>query len=119
MFLHLRGDPQKGSRTFIAEKDGHTHTFELVKQIANMNNGKYLEESLEDTTPTYFCIGVAGYPEKHFEAPNRQVDMKTLSIKLNQEQAILLPRCFLITVNSSGSGMNAERSGLLFLLLQG
>ena len=44
--LALRGDPQKGSRRFIPEKDGHTYTFELVNQIVNMNNGKYLEESL-------------------------------------------------------------------------
>src|SRR5450759_5182693 len=71
--LALRGDPPKGSRRFMAEKDGHTHTYELVRQITNMNNGKYLEESLEDTAPTKFCIGVAAYPEKHFEAPNRQV----------------------------------------------
>ena len=64
--LALRGDPQKGSRRCIAEKDGQTYAYELVKQIASMNSGKYLEESLEDTAPTKFCIGVAGYPEKHF-----------------------------------------------------
>ena len=80
--LALRGDPQKGSRTFIPEKDGHSHTCELVQQIVNMNKGKYLEESLENTAPTSFCIGVAGYPEKHFEAPNRQVDMENLKHKV-------------------------------------
>jgi methylenetetrahydrofolate reductase (NADPH) len=80
--LALRGDPQKGSRTFIPEKEGHTHTWELVQQIVNMNNGRYLEESLQDTTPTSFCIGVAGYPEKHFEAPNRQVDLENLKHKV-------------------------------------
>jgi methylenetetrahydrofolate reductase (NADPH) len=71
--LALRGDPQKGSRTFIPEKNGHTFTYQLVEQIAGMNNGKYLEDNLENADPTNFCIGVAGYPEKHFEAPNRQV----------------------------------------------
>ncbi|HQJ21620.1 MAG TPA: methylenetetrahydrofolate reductase, partial [Bacteroidales bacterium] len=67
--LALRGDPQKGSRVFIPEKNGHTHTWELVKQIADMNKGKYLEDTLENAEPSSFCIGVAGYPEKHFEAP--------------------------------------------------
>jgi len=80
--LALRGDPPKGSRRFLAEKDGHTNTWELVKQISNMNKGKYLESSLEDTTPTKFCIGVAAYPEKHFEAPNRQVDIENLKQKV-------------------------------------
>lgn len=80
--LALRGDPQKGTRRFIPEKDGHTYTYELVRQITSMNNGKYLEETLEDTSPTNFCIGVAGYPEKHFEAPNRHVDIENLKHKV-------------------------------------
>jgi methylenetetrahydrofolate reductase (NADPH) len=92
--LALRGDPQKGSRRFIAEKDGHTHTYELVKQIINMNNGKYLEESLEDTTPTNFCVGVAAYPEKHFEAPNRQVDIKNLIYKIEAGAAYIVTQMF-------------------------
>ena len=81
--LALRGDPQRGNRSFIAEKDGHTHTFELVRQIVDMNNGRYLEESLEDTSPTNFCIGVAGYPEKHFEAPNLKTDVKFVKEKVD------------------------------------
>ena len=92
--LALRGDPQKGSRTFIPEKDGHSHTWELVKQIVNMNNGKYLEESLEDTAPTSFCIGVAGYPEKHFEAPNRQVDMENLKCKVESGASYIVTQMF-------------------------
>jgi methylenetetrahydrofolate reductase (NADPH) len=92
--LALRGDPQKGSRRFIAEKDGHTNTFELVRQIANMNNGKYLEESLEDTHPTNFCIGVAAYPEKHFEAPNRQVDIENLRYKVEAGASYIVTQMF-------------------------
>lgn len=92
--LALRGDPQKGSRTFIAEKDGHTHTFELVRQIVDMNNGRYLEELLEDTTPTNFCIGVAGYPEKHFEAPNRQTDMENLKHKVESGASYIVTQMF-------------------------
>ncbi|MBN2664972.1 MAG: methylenetetrahydrofolate reductase [NAD(P)H] [Bacteroidales bacterium] len=81
--LALRGDPQRGSRIFIPEKDGHRYTAELVTQIANMNKGKYLEESLVDTSPTNFCIGVAGYSEKHSEAPNMLSDIENLKRKID------------------------------------
>jgi methylenetetrahydrofolate reductase (NADPH) len=92
--LALRGDPQKGSRVFVPEKEGHTHTWELVKQIVNMNIGKYLEESLEDTSPTNFCIGVAGYPEKHFEAPNKQTDMENLRQKVEAGASYIVTQMF-------------------------
>jgi methylenetetrahydrofolate reductase (NADPH) len=92
--LALRGDPQKGSRTFIPEKEGHTHTWELVQQISNMNKGKYLEETLENATPTSFCIGVAGYPEKHVEAPNRQIDMENLKLKVESGASYIVTQMF-------------------------
>jgi len=92
--LALRGDPQKGSRFFIPEKDGHAHTYELVRQIVNMNNGKYLEESLEDTSPTNFCIGVAGYPEKHSEAPNLETDMMNLKRKVEAGASYIVTQMF-------------------------
>jgi methylenetetrahydrofolate reductase (NADPH) len=81
--LALRGDPQRGSRIFIPEKEGHKHSHDLVKQIVNMNKGMYLEESLEETSPTNFCIGVAGYPEKHSESPNLQMDIENLKKKVD------------------------------------
>jgi methylenetetrahydrofolate reductase (NADPH) len=92
--LALRGDPQKGSRRFVPEKDGHTNASDLVKQITNMNNGKFLESSLEDTSPTNFCIGVAGYPEKHFEAPNRQVDIENLKLKVESGAGYVVTQMF-------------------------
>lgn len=92
--LALRGDAPKGSRVFIPEKNGHTHTWELVQQIVNMNNGKYLEESLVDTTPTSFCIGVAGYPEKHVEAPNRQADLENLKHKVETGASYIVTQMF-------------------------
>jgi methylenetetrahydrofolate reductase (NADPH) len=63
--LVVRGDPDRSQKTFIPEPDGHIHSLDLVKQIVDLNHGKYLEEDLQNTTPTNFCIGVAGYPEKH------------------------------------------------------
>lgn len=92
--LALRGDPQKGSRTFIPEKNGHTNTWELVQQIADMNRGKYLEDNLENAEPTSFCIGVAGYPEKHFEAANRQVDMENLKRKVDAGASYIVTQMF-------------------------
>lgn len=92
--LALRGDPQKGTRSFIPEKNGHTYTSELVQQIADMNQGKYLEDNLENSDPTNFCIGVAGYPEKHFEAPNRQMDMENLKKKVDAGAAYVVTQMF-------------------------
>lgn len=92
--LALRGDPQKGSRSFIPEKNGHTYTYELVKQIADMNKGKYLEDTLENAEPANFCIGVAGYPEKHFEAANRLFDLENLKRKLEAGASYIVTQMF-------------------------
>jgi methylenetetrahydrofolate reductase (NADPH) len=92
--LALRGDPPKGFRRFVPEKDGHSYTAELVEQIMNMNNGKYLGASLTETTPTNFCVGVAGYPEKHFEAPNRQIDIENLKHKVEAGAGYIVTQMF-------------------------
>jgi methylenetetrahydrofolate reductase (NADPH) len=92
--LALRGDPQKGARSFIPEKNGHANTTELVMQIADMNRGRYLEENLENADPTKFCIGVAGYPEKHFEAPNRLVDLENLKKKVDAGASYIVTQMF-------------------------
>ncbi|HEX2970314.1 MAG TPA: methylenetetrahydrofolate reductase [Bacteroidales bacterium] len=92
--LALRGDPQKGSRSFIPEKSGHTYTYELVQQIADMNRGKYLEDSLVNPEPANFCIGVAGYPEKHFEAANPQLDMENLKRKIDVGASYIVTQMF-------------------------
>jgi methylenetetrahydrofolate reductase (NADPH) len=92
--LALRGDPQKGSRVFIPGKDGHRYTSELVAQIVDMNNGKYLEDTLREKTPTSFCIGVAGYPEKHSEAPNMETDIVNLRKKVDAGAQYIVTQMF-------------------------
>jgi methylenetetrahydrofolate reductase (NADPH) len=92
--LALRGDPPRGSRSFIPEKNGHSHAFELVRQIAEMNKGKYLEESIMNADPASFCIGVAGYPEKHFEAPNMQTDLEHLKQKIDAGAQYIVTQMF-------------------------
>lgn len=89
----VRGDPPPGQKRFIHEKEGHRYASELVRQIANMNRGIYLEE-LEDAQPTNFCIGVAGYPEKHFEAPNFEKDLLHLKHKVEQGAHYIITQMF-------------------------
>ena len=79
--LVLRGDPIKGSAAFSPEKGGHAFAAELLGQVVNMNKGQLLHEETE-AFPTNFCIGVAGYPEKHFEAPNGSLDFEYLRQKV-------------------------------------
>ena len=77
----LRGDAIKSETYFTPNKDGHEYATELVNQITNLNNGKYLED-LEVASKTNFCIGVAGYPEKHMEAPSMKSDLHFLKEKI-------------------------------------
>lgn len=81
--LVLRGDAAKNETVFEPEPDGHAYAIDLLKQTVNLNNGIYLEEEIRDGYKTQFCIGVAGYPEKHFEAPNMQTDMRYLKMKVD------------------------------------
>ncbi|MBN2464816.1 methylenetetrahydrofolate reductase [candidate division WOR-3 bacterium] len=78
----LRGDPAPGQKEFVPEPNGHRFASELTAQIAAMNHGHYLED-LENAVPTDFCIGVAGYPEKHYEAPNLADDLRHLKEKVD------------------------------------
>ena len=80
--LVLRGDAPKNESSFEPEAGGHKYAIELLRQVTDMNNGIYLEEDLKNAVKTNFCIGVAGYPEKHFEAPNMQNDLSYLKAKV-------------------------------------
>ncbi len=80
--LVLRGDAAKNESTFEPTDGGHHYASELLQQVVNMNNGIYLEDDLKTTKKTKFCIGVAGYPEKHFESPNLETDIKYLKDKI-------------------------------------
>jgi len=92
--LALRGDCIKGQKNFEATAGGHRYADELVSQINSMNNGIYLSDELENPTPTKFCIGVAGYPEKHFEAPNLKTDLKYLKQKISNGADYVVTQMF-------------------------
>src|SRR6476660_4104629 len=81
--LVLRGDAAKNETLFEPEPNGHAYAIDLLKQVVNLNNGIYLEEDIREGSKTKFCIGVAGYPEKHFESPNLQTDIRYLKNKVD------------------------------------
>ncbi|MGD1817862.1 MAG: methylenetetrahydrofolate reductase [Pleomorphochaeta sp.] len=90
----LRGDPPKGERRFIPCENGYTHSCEMVEQIKRMNDGIYLDKSIIDPIKTDFCIGVAGYPEKHFEAANLDVDIINLKKKQDAGASYIVTQLF-------------------------
>ncbi|NOZ13231.1 MAG: 5,10-methylenetetrahydrofolate reductase [Acidobacteria bacterium] len=91
--LALRGDPAPGHTRFVAEKDGHRYASELVTQISAMNRGEYIDE-LDNAVSTDFCIGVAGYPEKHSEAPNLDKDLFFLKKKVDAGADFIITQMF-------------------------
>lgn len=92
--LVLRGDPIKTEKSFVAEPGGHAYASELIKQVKGMNNGVYLDDDLQETQSTDFCIGVAGYPEKHFEAANLSLDMHYLKKKVDLGAEYIVTQMF-------------------------
>ena len=92
--LALRGDGVKSQHVFKPTPNGHANANELVRQIKNLGKGIYLEEDLKNNTPLDFCIGVAGYPEKHFESPNREQDMAYLKQKVDEGADYIVTQMF-------------------------
>ena len=92
--MALRGDAVKSETYFKPEKKGHRYASELVTQINDMNHGKYLDDGLLNTTNTNFCIGVAGYPEKHLEAPSIDSDIHFLKKKINNGASYIVTQMF-------------------------
>jgi methylenetetrahydrofolate reductase (NADPH) len=90
----LRGDALKNEIYFKAEKDGNEYASELVTQISNLNQGIYLDEDLKNSAQTNFCIGVAGYPEKHMEAPSFDSDIHFLKQKIQNGADYIITQMF-------------------------
>lgn len=92
--LVLRGDAAKNETGFEPEKDGHAHAIDLQKQVVNLNHGIYIDEDIRDGGKTNFCIGTAGYPEKHFEAPNLETDLLFLKDKVEAGADYIMTQMF-------------------------
>ncbi|MBR0258659.1 MAG: methylenetetrahydrofolate reductase [Prevotella sp.] len=90
----LRGDAIPGQRFFIPETDGFIHSSELVAMIRHLNGGQYLDPTVKNGLSTDFCVGVAAYPEKHFEAANLDVDIQHLKQKVEAGADYIVTQMF-------------------------
>lgn len=90
--LVLRGDGTKSDRYFVPTEGGNAHTTELIEQVNNFNKGIYLDSS--DNKISNFSYGVAGYPEKHAEAPNMTSDMEFLKKKVDMGAEYIVTQMF-------------------------
>jgi len=92
--LAIRGDDLGYQKPIPEYKSQNKYAHELVSQIVSMNKGKYLEDDLLDAAPTDFCIGVAGYPEKHFEAPNMAYEIERVKQKVDNGAHYVVTQMF-------------------------
>jgi len=91
--LALRGDSIKTESTFRPHSEGHSFAVDLIHQISDMNGGNYMMDDVQ-LEPTDFCVGTAGYPEKHFEAMNLETDLKYLKDKVDAGAEYIVTQMF-------------------------
>jgi methylenetetrahydrofolate reductase (NADPH) len=92
--LLVRGDASQLTGRFVPSRNGHEHAIDLLKQVVDLNHGKYLEEDLENPEPLNFSPGVAAYPEKHLEAPNFETDLQHLKAKIDAGAEYVVTQMF-------------------------
>ena len=92
--LALRGDARKFEDKFVPQPGGHKYALGLVEQIGDMNNGNYLDKGIENGNSTDFCVGIAGYPEKHFESPNFELDLEYTKQKVDAGASYIVTQMF-------------------------
>ena len=92
--MALRGDSMAHQKFFEPSKGGHNFATELVSQIKDLNSGKYLHGVIETNHNSDFCIGVGGYPEKHFESPSLKTDLKHLKEKVDAGADYIVTQMF-------------------------
>ncbi len=92
--MALRGDAVKSETYFRPELEGHSYASELVNQITDLNKGLYLDAEIQNQAKTDFCIGVAGYPEKHMEAPSLDSDIHFLKKKIKKGATYIVTQMF-------------------------
>jgi methylenetetrahydrofolate reductase (NADPH) len=92
--LVLRGDAEKGQKTFVPEPNGNKQAIDLLQQVAGLNRGEYLDKDILNGSKTNFCMGVSGYPEKHFEAPSMEFDLQKAKEKVDAGAQYIMTQMF-------------------------
>lgn len=92
--LALRGDKRQNEPRFVPYAQGHAHAADLVRQIQAMNRGEFIDGEVEECHHSKFSVGVAGYPEKHFEAANAQSDLQYLKEKVDAGADYIVTQMF-------------------------
>jgi methylenetetrahydrofolate reductase (NADPH) len=92
--LILRGDAAKNEASFEPEPGGNRYAIDLLKQVGQLNQGIYLDEDILNGGKTNFCMGVAGYPEKHFESPNFEIDLLKTKEKVEAGADYIMTQMF-------------------------
>jgi methylenetetrahydrofolate reductase (NADPH) len=92
--LILRGDAAKNESSFEPEPGGNKYAIDLLKQVGQLNQGIYLDEDILNGGKTDFCMGVAGYPEKHFESPNFEIDLIKTKEKVDAGAEYIMTQMF-------------------------
>ncbi len=117
--MALRGDAMKHQKYFEPTKGGHNYAKDLVQQMCDLNKGKYLHEVIESDYKTSFCIGVAGYPEKHIEAPSLSSDLKRLKEKVDAGADYIVTQMFFDNDKYFSFVEEAKKAGITIPIIPG
>tara|TARA_R110000868_G_scaffold5985_8_gene34792 strand:+ start:24212 stop:25216 length:1005 start_codon:yes stop_codon:yes gene_type:complete len=117
--MALRGDAMKHQKYFEPTKGGHTYAKDLVMQMCDLNKGKYLHEVIESDYKTNFCVGVAGYPEKHLEAPSLSSDLKRLKEKVDAGADYIVTQMFFDNDKYFSFVEEAKKAGITVPIIPG
>ena len=109
----------KSETYFKPEPKGNAYAVDLVQQISDMNNGTYLDENILNTAKTDFCIGVAGYPEKHMEAPNMESDIHFLKKKIEAGADYVVTQMFFDNSKYFAFVENCRAAGITVPIIPG
>ena len=115
----LRGDAVKSETYFKPEDEGHKYAIDLVKQIEDLNKGCYLDDELQNSVATDFCVGVAGYPEKHMEAPNLDSDIHFLKKKIQSGADYIVTQMFFDTAKFFEFEARCRKEGITVPIIPG
>lgn len=117
--LVLRGDPIRSEPSFVPEPEGNAYAIDLIRQVATLNNGEYLHQEMQQSHKTSFCIGTAGYPEKHFEALNMKTDLQYLKAKVDAGAEYITTQMFFDNQKYFAFVESCRKAGIMVPIIPG